>query len=252
MSDYYQSFQGIVIANRPHRENDAIVKIFTEKFGKKSFFIRNSMASNSVLTNALTPLVCSVYLGHISQSGLSFLKDSDVLKSFLKIRSDPFLQAHATYYLALTDAAFEDNVPQDDFYSILKESLIKLNSGYNADIVRLQFELFSLRLFGVAPDWNHSQISHKETADKRLNFTLNPPGVILSDEAQNMTVLPVSSKAIHLCRLLANIRPNQLGKLDINPVTVKDALKLLSVFYNDYIGLSLKSRKYLEKMSDWF
>ena len=47
-----ERFEGIVLFKRPHREHDGLVKIFTQEFGTKMFFVRGLYRGYHRLTSA--------------------------------------------------------------------------------------------------------------------------------------------------------------------------------------------------------
>ena len=63
--------RGIVLYNREFREDDKLVKIFTEKSGKRMFFVKH--AGKSRLNPMLQPLVTADMLLKINDDGLSYM-----------------------------------------------------------------------------------------------------------------------------------------------------------------------------------
>ena len=82
-----ERFEGIVLFQRKHREHDALVKIFTEDYGTKMFFVRGLQKPNHRLTSQLIPLTVNHYIGNINEEGLSFLKEANTIEIHRKIQT---------------------------------------------------------------------------------------------------------------------------------------------------------------------
>ena len=95
--------RGIVLYNREFREDDKLVKIFTEKSGKRMFFVKH--AGKSRLNPMLQPLVTADMLLKINDDGLSYIDDFQDVQVYKKINADLFALSYATYVLALADAS---------------------------------------------------------------------------------------------------------------------------------------------------
>ena len=65
--------RGLVLYNRNYREDDKLVKIFTEQAGKRMFFVKH--ASNSKLLAGIQPLTLADYILKINEDGLSYIED---------------------------------------------------------------------------------------------------------------------------------------------------------------------------------
>ncbi len=70
---------GLVLYNRNYREDDKLVKIFTETEGKRMFFVKH--ASKSKFNAVLQPLTIAHFILKINDNGLSNISGVS-LKSF--------------------------------------------------------------------------------------------------------------------------------------------------------------------------
>lgn len=64
---------GLVLYNRNYREDDKLVKIFTETDGKHMFFVRH--AGKSRFNSVIQPLTIAKFIVKINDNGLSFIED---------------------------------------------------------------------------------------------------------------------------------------------------------------------------------
>jgi len=65
--------KGLVLYNRNFREDDKLVKIFTEQAGKRMFFVKH--VRNSKLSPVIQPLVVANFLMKVNDDGLSYIDD---------------------------------------------------------------------------------------------------------------------------------------------------------------------------------
>ena len=99
---------GLVLYNRNYREDDKLVKLFTETDGKYMFFVRH--ASKSKLAAVLQPLTIAKFILKLNDEGLSFIEDYKEVETFKAINADLFKLSYASYVTALADAALSDHV----------------------------------------------------------------------------------------------------------------------------------------------
>ncbi len=62
--------RGLVLFNRNYRENDKLVKIFTEQAGKRMFFVRGG--GSGKLSAVIQPLTIAEFMMTVNDEGLIF------------------------------------------------------------------------------------------------------------------------------------------------------------------------------------
>ena len=65
--------------------------------------------------------------------------------------------------------------------------------------------------------------------------------------------LPVSSRAVHLARRLSQVDLKQIQNINLSDQTLKDLRMLMDAIYQEYVGIRLKSKSYLDQITqlDW-
>lgn len=97
---------GLVLYNRNYREDDKLVKIFTETSGKRMFFVKN--VGKSKLASVIQPLTIADFMMKLNEKGLSYIEDYNSVQNYPKINQDLFKLSYASYLLALADAAISE------------------------------------------------------------------------------------------------------------------------------------------------
>ena len=118
---------GLVLYNRNFREDDKLVKIFTEQAGKRMFFVKH--AGQSKLAPVIQPLTAANLLMKINDDGLSYIEDYQDVVIYHRINEDLFIMSYASYVAALADASLQDNQPDPTLFTFLQKTLELMNNG---------------------------------------------------------------------------------------------------------------------------
>ena len=86
-----QEFLGIVSSRRDYKERDMLVKIFTDRFGFKTFYVRGVKKRGFRLGAIILPFSHGRYLGSINDQGLSYLNLGKEIDQYQQIFQDIFL-----------------------------------------------------------------------------------------------------------------------------------------------------------------
>lgn len=242
--------KGIVLFTKDYKEKDKLVKIFTESAGKLMFFVKGAHRKNNPLTPAIMPYTQAVYLGKFNQEGLSFLNAVKDIQPFLKIQQDIFAAAYATYLLALTDAAIEDRVYDPNLFTFLQQALNLLDEGKDLEIITNIFEIQILQRFGVLFNWDQCQICGRTQG--KFDFSPKYHGLLCErhffEDKNRYQADPI---AIHFIRQFSQISYQNIQSISLKEETKKQIQKVIDQLYEEYVGIHLKSKKFIEQMNEW-
>lgn len=248
---YYQEFEGMVMFRLPHREKDALVKIFTKEYGKMMFFLRDIHKKNHPLQSVTVPFTKAHFLGHISRQGLSFLSDSRQVRVFRTIPSDIYKHAYATYLFHLADAVLEDRVPDEKLYTFIYRTLWALENSENPSIILYYFELHMLNFFGIPIQLTHCC----QCMESRgvFDFSIKEQSILCEKHFEiDLHRLHISPKAMYIIRQLKAIEdPLKIGKISISVDTEEEMKRLLDTLYEEFVGIHLKSKRYINSLNNW-
>lgn len=242
--------KGIILFNRDHKEKDKLVKIFTESAGKQMFYVRNAHSANNPLTAAVQPYTEATYIGKFNSEGLSFLNSVKEVHPFKNIQGDIFLAGFASYMTSLADAAIEDKVYDPNLYTFLHQALQMLDSGNDAEVITNIFEIQILQRFGISIDWEKCVICGQSQGAFDYSPTYN--GLLCQKHwEKDPHRYHADPKAIHFMRLFSQIPYEKIHSIKLRPDTKKAIRLTIDAIYDDYVGLHLKSKKFLDQMSEW-
>lgn len=242
--------KGIILFSRDHKEKDKLVKIFTESAGKQMFYVKGAHRKNNPLTPALMNYTEAVYFGNLQPDGLSFLNGAKELKPFRKIQGDIFLAGYATYILNLVDVAIEDRVYDPNLFHFLETALTMIDEGRDAEIITNIFEIQLLNRFGVSPMWDHCVVCGRTTG--KFDYSSKYGGVICEQHWSNDDHrYHADPRAVHFVRMFANISYDQIENIQLKDATKKELRRFIDQLYEEYVGINLKSKKFIDQMHEW-
>lgn len=245
-----EEVEGIVLYHRKHRERDYLVKIFTKKFGKIMFFVRGSKRQTGSIFQAIQPFTKAIYIADIRDEGLSFLNGSKNVEKSRDLQTDIFKHAYATYICALIDAAIEDHFEYVSLYNLLEQALHLMNEGYEPEVISNILETKLLAVFGVAPNFQSCAICQKTKGI--FDFSDKYHGILCSNHFyEDPRRLHIDPKAVHIVRLYSVINLEKVGDISIKATTQNEIKRLLDHIYDQSVGLSLKSKKFIDNLYKW-
>lgn len=242
--------KGIVMFQKDYRERDKLVKIFTESAGKLMFLVRNVTRVNSPLKAYIAPFTVGTFIGDFRENGLSYLYDVKSVAPLYNLQQDIFKNAYGTYMVNLLDAAVEDRQYDPKLFAFLLAGLKALDEGVDSEIVSMIFELHLLPYFGTQFNWRDCCVCH--TTHGPFDFSSAYGGLLCQ---KHWPLDPhryhADPTAVELTRRLAAVDYAHLGKINVKPATKRAIRHLLDEIDDEFIGLHLKSKKFIDQMSRW-
>lgn len=239
---------GLVLFSRNYKEKDKLVKIFTESFGKRMFFVKNF--GKSQFASSLQPFTATKVVGVINDSGFSFIDDLSEPVIFSHLSEDIFANAHASYMIALADAAIPDNHYDPSLYAFLLKALELMNQGFDQEIITNIFELQVLNRFGVSLNLSECAFCHQTTGP--FDFSYKYSGCLCPNHYnEDLRRSHLDPNVLYLCAHFQEISFDELEKISIRPEMKAKIRQFIDGIYEEYVGIQLKAKKFLDGMGDW-
>ncbi|WP_285011566.1 DNA repair protein RecO [Lactococcus formosensis] len=240
--------RGLVLYTKNYREKDKLVKIFTESFGKRMFFVKNF--ARSKYASSLQNFTSASLMGTINDEGFSFLDDVSDTITYKHISEDIFLNAHASYIISLADAAIPDNQYDSSLYAFLIKCLDLLDEGFDKEIVTNIFELQVLSRFGVSLNCAECAFCHSKQGPFDYSYKFNAC-LCKNHFDEDMRRLHLDPNVLYLVNLFQEISLDQLEKISVKGEMKQKIRLFIDGIYDEYVGIHLKSKKFLDGMKDW-
>lgn len=180
-------------------------------------------------------------------SGLGSLNQGEVIETYRTIRQDIFKTAYAAYIVELLDKSTEDLKPSAALYHFLRLTLTYLDEGIDADILKAIFELKMLRLQGVGPTVDRCANCGKQEGD--FSFSISEGG-FLCERCRGIdpNALQLSPKTARLLYLFYHLDLARLGNVSVKDETKQTISFILSTYIDEYTGIRLKSKRFLDQL----
>ncbi|HEK9982391.1 TPA: DNA repair protein RecO [Streptococcus equi subsp. zooepidemicus] len=239
---------GIVLYNKNYREDDKLVKIFTEAAGKRMFFVKH--IGRSKLAPVIQPLTAADFLLKINDSSLSYIEDYNQVEAYRHINEDFFRLSYASYVLALADAAIPDNEPDPQLFAFLKKTLDLMEEGLDYDILTNILEIQILDRFGVRMNFHDCVFCHRTNLP--FDFSHKYSGVLCPQHYhEDERRYGLDPNVIYLLNRFQTINIDELRTISVNADMKKKLRLFIDALYEDYVGIRLKSKVFIDDLAKW-
>lgn len=244
-----QKCEGIVIRTTDYGETNKIVTLYTREFGKVGVMARGAKKPNSRLSAVTQLFMYGQYLFQAS-SGLGSLQQGEIISAMRSIREDIFLTAHASYIIDLTDKVTEDRKADPFMFELLLQTLNYMNEGYDMEILTHIYEMKMLNVQGLYPVMD--KCTNCGSTEGDFDFSVKEGG-LLCHRCYELDPyrMKISPAAVRLLRLFYMLDLGRLGNISVKPETKTQLKKAISAYYDEYSGLYLKTRRFLDQMDSF-
>ncbi|MDR2976609.1 MAG: DNA repair protein RecO [Streptococcaceae bacterium] len=240
--------KGLVLYARPYRERDRLIKIYTDKFGKRQFFVKN--AAKSKFAASLQSFTNAELLVTISDSGFSFINDVSEVKHFQHILDDIFVNASASYVVSLADIAVADGEHDIALFNFLIQVLTQMDQGKDPQILTNIFELQILSRFGAGLNLSECAICARQDLPMDYSFAYN--GCLCRDHfSMDIHRLHIAPNVIFLANQFLSLSLINLEKINVKTEMKRQLRAFIDQLYDEYVGITTKAKKFLDHMDDW-
>lgn len=238
-----EKVKAIVISDTNYSESSKVLNVLTEEYGKIGIMAKGCRSLKSKLRSVATKFTYGYFHIYYKEDGLSTLLEVDVLNEFLNIKKDLTRIGYAAYLLDLTNQVLKE-ANDTDIFKILESALIKINDGFDSDIITNIVELKYLKYLGVMPVID----SCSKCGSKNDIVTINGDtgGYLCSNCYTNEYI--TDEKTIKLIRMFYYVDISKIKELNILDRNKKEINDFLECYYNRYTGLYLKSKDFLSQI----
>ncbi|MCP9304253.1 DNA repair protein RecO [Lacticaseibacillus paracasei] len=245
-----ETFEGLVMSRQNYRESDMLVKILTDRFGKKMFLLNRARKPGFTLGAGILPFTYADYIGEVRESGLSYLSAIKNATQYRQISDDITLNAYAAYIFGLIDLAFPDGRPVGFWFNQIKQALYLIDSGLDPQIIANVIEVQMLKEYGVEPNWRGCVIDGR--ADLPLDFSESYGGLLCQNHwDKDPHRLHASPRVIFYLRRFSTLDLGKVERINVKPDTKAELRRILDVIYTDMVGVTPKAKRFLDQMQQW-
>ncbi len=237
----FEVVEGIVINVQAYQDNDQIITIYTQEFGKIAFIakgvkkILNKNASSCLLfANSEFTVVL--------KKGLSRLIKAQNIKFYRYIHSDVAVQSFGVYILEFFYRFQETNVPTARLYGVLKKSLEALNNGHDPRLVYLLFNTFVLGLLGCKVEANGCHVCHSPRV-----AGISYEGGFVCKEHLDYKAQKYPPRFLREFRQVCTKTIDDIDKISIESQDYLELIRIIDYYIEEYTGMRFKSKKFINE-----
>lgn len=238
-----EEVEGIVLSETNYSESSKILNVLTKEYKTIGIISKGCRNIKSKLRAVSRKLIYGKFHIYYKENGLSTLISVDVINSFSQILTNLKDISYASYIIDLVIQVSKQN-EEDNLFSLLKATLLKIEEGLNAHILMSIVEVKLLDYLGVRPMIDGCSFCGSSKNIITLNSTAG--GYICSDCYKDQGI--VSEKTIQLIRMFYYVDIEQISKLEVSKDVLKEINRFLDDYYDRYTGIYLKSKKFLNQL----
>lgn len=239
-----ETFMGLVLKNKPYKENDMLVWIYSREYGKLTLLAKGVKK----MTSKNAPSCQSITLSEftlIPKTGLCRLIKGSAIDYFRHIKEDIELEAYATYCLEFVDKYTRENDPDDSIYDALLLALKYLNNGYEPKLVYLLFNAFILNITGSALEVDQCVSCGRH--DLIAGISILNGGFVCQNCLGNYD-RHLDVDVLKGFRYINKIPIEKIDLLHLSTPVINKLVEIMEVFVDEYTGINFKSRKFIKQL----
>lgn len=241
-----QKVEGVIIKSIAYGETHKILTIMSKQLGKIGVIARGAKKPKSKFSACSQLFTYGTFLIQ-KRNGLGTLRQGDVTESMRKIREDIVKTAYAAYILELTDKVVEEGSGSPFLYNLLYKTLQAINEGKDPEVMMFIYQLKMVDFLGIKPFLDGCETCGGTNGDfvfsiKRAGFLCN------SCVHRDPYPIQISPQALKILRLLYYVDIDRLGNISVKKDTKEEIKKVLTIYYEEYSGLYMKSLKFLNQL----
>lgn len=236
------STDGIVVSSIPFKESSRIINILTKDMGIVGCIVKGCKSLKSKLRLPSEKFAYGTFHFYYKENGLSTLIEADIKNYFINIKSDIVKISYMSYLCELATNVYKES-NNSEVYDILISALLKIEDNFDPKIITNIVEIQYLSYIGISLCLD-SCVNCGST--KVVTLSTSRGGYLCSNCRQSEPIL--DGKILKLLRLYNYVDISKISNLDID-IEVSNAIdRIISEYYEDYSGVSTKSKKFLKEI----
>jgi len=236
------STDGIVVSSIPFKESSRIINILTKDMGIVGCIVKGCKSLKSKLRLPSEKFAYGTFHFYYKENGLSTLIEADIKNYFINIKSDIVKISYMSYLCELATNVYKES-NNNEVYDILISALLKIEDNFDPKIITNIVEIQYLSYIGISLCLD-SCVNCGST--KVVTLSTSRGGYLCSNCRQSEPIL--DGKILKLLRLYNYVDISKISNLDIDNEVSNAIDRIISEYYEDYSGVSTKSKKFLKEI----
>lgn len=237
---------GIIVSVTSYGETSLILNVFTKDLGVIGVMAKGAKNIKSKLRSYVMPFTFGYFYIYYKENKLSTLKEVDIIDQFKNIHEDITLISYLNYIVSLSYECYKES-KVNNIFNIMIEGLKKIDDKLDPMVISNIIEVKYLDYLGVGINLDSCSIcgNNKDI----ITISLDDGGLICKNCLKDQTIYNI--KMVKLLRMYYYVDIKNIGKLDIKDDIKNNINMFLSMYYDKYTGIYLKSKNFLNKVIDF-
>lgn len=219
--------RGMVLKAQDYKENDKLLWILTENYGKISVIAKGARKSKNKNFSNTLPFCFGEYVLFKGRTMFS-LNEGRIIDSFQDILNNYDTLIYGSYFNELVDIAIEEEPCNEIFVNLVKAFFLMRNRAVNIDILARAFEIKLLKASGYGISLENCAVCGKKLSSTDYISFQFYGGVCGGCEKQYGT--HVSASAYNGIKFLNKVDLEKVGRLALDERTKEEIGKILTTF----------------------
>ncbi len=234
--------EGFIINENSYGETSKIVNILTKDSKIIGVMVKGAKKINSPIRSVSQKFTYANFYIYYKKDKLSTLISADIINYFSNIKKDIKKISYLNYITELTEQVLKQ-ADDKNIYNIFISAILKIEDGYDPEVIASILELKYLDFLGVAPNLNSCVICGNKNI---VTLSSLKGGFLCKNHYDNEYI--VSEKTIRLVRVLKYVDINKITKLNLSDKVKKEISDFIEDYYESYTGIFIKSKTFLKSI----
>lgn len=242
----YQT-EAIIIKKIKLGEADRIITLFTPHLGKIRAVAKGVRRPKSRLSGHLELLTYS-QVDLVHGRNLDTIIGSQTINGFLPLKTDLDLSAEALYITELVDQFTVENADNFPVFQLLLETLEKLETEENREMLIHYFEMHLLTFAGYKPELMKCVVCGKPLEPVVNAFSPNSGGMLCSTCTLTRFCYPISVNALKVLRLLQSEDYATVRRIKLTPELASELKTVIRNYIRYLLEQEVKSVEFMDSL----
>ena len=241
--------KAVVIKTQDYKENDKLVWLYTEEYGKVSSIAKGAKRSKSKFLSLTLPLCYGEYI-FFKGKGLANLQEGKIIKSFQGLLDNLDKLTYSTYICELIDIALVEGESNKWLFKEFITTLYLLNTdALSYELLVRSFELKLLRATGYGLNLENCTMCKNKISVTNYISLSHYGGVC--EKCERIHGVYVSKGTYNALKFLAKTSADKVYKLNLSKEIKEEMEKVIMFIIANNYSKRPKSLEMLKYIKEW-
>ncbi len=234
--------EGIVLKSVKYNESSKILNILTKEYGLIGVMAKGALKPKSTLRVVSENFTYANFQISYKKDKISTLLEGDTIDYFINIKSDLEKYSYLNYLSELTYNVYKES-ENNEIYDLFKNAVLKIEEGYDPKVITNIVEIKYLDYLGIGLYLDGCVVCQKTSVS---TISLSKGGFVCAMHKGNDK--EYLANTIKMIRGYYYVDISKISDLKIKKEVIDEIDEFLTLYYREYTGLYLKSKKFLKEV----